>query len=150
MPTLCTLDLKFHETKKNGLVHTHTHRMVSCTHIHSCPHIHARQDKAKHTHNAQTRLQPSDPVMFGGGGGGGGGGLIEPVVLFDSGTVNPSLAYWIYVRGTKSGMLFPRKTFEKSVKVSAFLRLLASTVAPVRCLLHHVMCTCALSGTVSA
>ncbi len=76
-------------------------------------------------------MQPSDPVMFGGGGGRGSGGLIEPVVLFDSGTVTPNLAHWVYVRGTKSGMLFPRNTFEKPIKVAAFLKLLSNTPALV-------------------
>jgi hypothetical protein len=49
----------------------------------------------------------------------------EPIVLFDTGTVTPNLAHWVYVKGSNSGVLFPRNTFEGPTKISVFLKQLA-------------------------
>ncbi len=42
--------------------------------------------------------------------------------MYDSGLVAPDLAHGVYVKSSKTGVLFQRGTFEKPVKVTVFLK----------------------------
>jgi hypothetical protein len=87
----------------------------------------------------------SPPVLPGGGGGGGGSIAAEPVVLFDSGLVVPTLAHWVYVKSTKAGVLFPKGTFDKSVRITVFLKQLSDFGAALVSL--HYTCACRYTHT---
>ena len=52
----------------------------------------------------------------------------EPVILYDSGSVSPSLSTWVYVKDTKTGVLFARNTFEAATTVTVFLKQLTDLV----------------------
>ena len=84
-----------------------------------------------HTHIHTPSQGDSAPILVGGGGGGGGGGLMEPAIYYDSGNVVPTLAAWVYVRSTRTGILFARNTFEKPTKISVFAKQLADVTASV-------------------
>ncbi len=94
---------------------------VPCRHASEKTHILDISNTWSHTH-AHAYIQ-SNPITVGGGGGGGGIG--EPVILFDNGTVTPNLAHWVYVKGSNSGVLFPRNTFDGPTRISVFLRQIA-------------------------
>jgi hypothetical protein len=59
--------------------------------------------------------------------------VVEPEIFYDSGNVKPSLAAWVYVNGTKSGIYFPRNSFATVVLISVFFKKIEDiAVSPVR------------------
>jgi hypothetical protein len=77
----------------------------------------------RHTSSERLTIQlEQSPSIVVGGGGGGAGGIGEPVVLTDSGMVTVSLAHFVIVKGTSTGVLFPRNAFQAPTMVVVFLR----------------------------